>query len=105
ATEVAEPTDRTTVEHELFETPPRGPQLEVGSADDAAEHDADRLADRVIARLRAEDAEGAHDHGEHGSAHHGAHHAGPARRMAGAVRRAVSPRVGREGGPAGAELS
>lgn len=99
--ETVERLDHASAGHELFETAPRGPQLEVGSADDAAEHAADRLADRVIARLRAEDAEAA-GHGRDG--HREGHH-GPARRMAGAVRRAVSPRVGREGGPAGAELS
>src|SRR3546814_7686837 len=52
--------------HELFETAPRGPRLEVGSADDAAEHDADRLADRVISRLRAEEADAAEHSGHHG---------------------------------------
>lgn len=102
--EATEHAGTSAASRELFETAPRGPQLEVGAADDAAEHAADRLADRVIARLRAEEAghEGPAGHDEAG---HVGHQHGPARRTAGAVRRAVAPRVGREGGPAGAELS
>lgn len=84
----------------------RAPVLQVGAVHDPAEHAADRLAERVVARLRAQesagsDADAEHAHDEHAHDEHAAGHP----HAAAPVRRAAAPTVGREGGPAGAELS
>ena len=78
-----------------LQAPPvrRAPVLEVGAVHDAAEHDADRLAERVLTRLREQES------GEGDEAYE-TQHAAPA-----AVRRMAAPTIGREGGPASEELS
>ncbi|CAN5334764.1 hypothetical protein BH11ACT1_BH11ACT1_16940 [soil metagenome] len=73
----------------------RAPVLEVGAVHDAAEHEADRLAESVVARLNAQEAARPDETGADVHSH-GA---------PGAVRRTAAPTVGREGGPASAELS
>lgn len=79
------------------------PALEVGGVHDAAEHEADRLAARVVARLRAQESGEAADDGASEHAHHG-HEAGVAHRSP-APAPAVPFTVGREGGSAGPELT
>ena len=73
----------------------RAPVLEVGAVHDAAEHEADRLAETVVARLNAQEAARADEPGVDVHADN----------VPGAVRRTAAPTVGREGGPASAELS
>ena len=79
------------------------PALEVGGVHDAAEHEADRLADRVVARLRAQEAGADAADGAPGHTHHG-HAPGVAHRSP-APAPAVPVTVGREGGSAGPELT
>lgn len=79
------------------------PALEVGGVHDAAEHEADRLADRVVARLRAQESGEAADDAGGVHAHHG-HEPGVAHRSP-APAPAVPVTVGREGGSAGPELT
>lgn len=88
---------RWTIADALVETttaPPvrRSAVLEVGAVHDPAEHEADSLAARVVARLRAEEGD------EGATAHHTDAGLAP-------VRRSATPAVGRAGGPAPAELS
>lgn len=76
----------------------RMPTLQVGAVHDPAEHDADALAERVVARLRAQETAAEHEHAVDAHRPDPEHGGSP-------VRRSAAPTVGREGGPAGPELS
>lgn len=73
----------------------RAPTLDVGAVHDAAEHEADRLAERVVARLREQEADGGVAEGVRAHAH-----SAPSD-----VRRMAAPTIGSEGGPVSAELA